>query len=545
MNQIISYSNSKTLAKWLEKDGQCDSFRGSHSDCTNKADITAEIQQTLNMVLGGSNVARFAAGNSSKNIGVGKVTCVWKDGKCRDDVDYDSIPSGTVCNAIKTTTGATLNGTSDGECYGLEQAESWAEEMKIKCAGNSETGASSVDSSGSPNAFSDIDNSNMETIWNFLAEKGFTSVQAAGIMGVWYVESRFDPTAENGSSGAYGIAQWLGGRKDGLLKNSDYNTINTQMNYFMKELNDSYKNRSLTSRVGAQSDVPAAARAFLPDTGGQKFWSVFKDTTNIGAAVTLFFDAYECGLGSAACSRQLFYDNRLSAAKTVFNYFKDKGVISESEINTVDLGNYEMTDFTNSNLDPCEGVYGEANAMLIPGGMTVDQAISFMKTYATAIGAGTNVAVAKSWSFGSTATQIGVSIGHGGGVSQFSRYGSKAADNGQCTAFSAWFYDNYYYPKTNQAYLGGNGNEVVGRMRGINGVAIDGSMPAYAIFSKNGGTSSTMHTGVVLGVGEDGSFITGEGNYDGNGGVAVVKYPSSALNDGTWTFAYLTVGVEI
>lgn len=45
---------------------------------------------------------------------------------------------------------------------------------------------------------------------------GATPQAAAGILGVLQLESRLDPKSVNSSSGATGLAQWLGGRKDKL-----------------------------------------------------------------------------------------------------------------------------------------------------------------------------------------------------------------------------------------------------------------------------------------------------------------------------------------
>lgn len=49
-----------------------------------------------------------------------------------------------------------------------------------------------------------------------LAQAGLEPHAVAGIMGNINAESAFSPTARNGSSGAYGLVQWLGGRKTGL-----------------------------------------------------------------------------------------------------------------------------------------------------------------------------------------------------------------------------------------------------------------------------------------------------------------------------------------
>ncbi len=64
---------------------------------------------------------------------------------------------------------------------------------------------------------------NTEKVFNFLVGKGLTGMQAAAVIGNFKQESgdNISPTAKNPSSGAWGIAQWLGGRQDALYKYAD------------------------------------------------------------------------------------------------------------------------------------------------------------------------------------------------------------------------------------------------------------------------------------------------------------------------------------
>jgi archaellum component FlaC len=85
-------------------------------------------------------------------------------------------------------------------------------------------------------------NGNAEKIWNFFSEKGFSDTAISGIMGNLQQESGLDPTAVNPTSGAFGVGQWLGGRKKNLenyAKESggDVNSLETQLNFLWKELN--------------------------------------------------------------------------------------------------------------------------------------------------------------------------------------------------------------------------------------------------------------------------------------------------------------------
>jgi TP901 family phage tail tape measure protein len=86
--------------------------------------------------------------------------------------------------------------------------------------------------------------SSAEKIWNFFKSKGFSDSIAAGIMGNLQLESGLNPNALNASSGAFGLAQWLGGRKTALSSyaqsmGTSMSDINTQLNFLWKELNGS------------------------------------------------------------------------------------------------------------------------------------------------------------------------------------------------------------------------------------------------------------------------------------------------------------------
>lgn len=88
---------------------------------------------------------------------------------------------------------------------------------------------------------------NKQIVWNYLKGKGLTDEQASGIMGNIQQESGFDTSATNSSSGAYGLFQWLGGRKTNLQsyaksQGKSASDINVQLDFFWKELNSSEKN---------------------------------------------------------------------------------------------------------------------------------------------------------------------------------------------------------------------------------------------------------------------------------------------------------------
>ena len=80
-----------------------------------------------------------------------------------------------------------------------------------------------------------------------------------GVLAHLYQESRYLPTATNKSSGAYGIAQWLGTRKTQLQKLKNYNTVDVQLGFLVDELNKSSDFKmSRTAIQNATNDASGA-----------------------------------------------------------------------------------------------------------------------------------------------------------------------------------------------------------------------------------------------------------------------------------------------
>lgn len=94
--------------------------------------------------------------------------------------------------------------------------------------------------------FSDSSLSSEEKIYYFLIyEIGLNPAGASGVLANIDHESGFRATAVNSSSGAYGICQWLGGRKTNLQKfcadnGYDHATLEGQLWYLKYELENKY-----------------------------------------------------------------------------------------------------------------------------------------------------------------------------------------------------------------------------------------------------------------------------------------------------------------
>jgi hypothetical protein len=134
-------------------------------------------------------------------------------------------------------------------------------------------------------------NGNAEKIWNFFSDKGFAPSAIAGVMGNLQQESGLDPTAVNKSSGAFGIGQWLGGRKTNLQNyaketGGDMNSLETQLNFLWKELN------------GGE----ATTKSILDKHGGLNGLK----NSNVSNATELFEKAFERSGGDAMAKRHQY-----------------------------------------------------------------------------------------------------------------------------------------------------------------------------------------------------------------------------------------------
>jgi N-acetylmuramoyl-L-alanine amidase len=91
--------------------------------------------------------------------------------------------------------------------------------------------------------------SNKKRFWTFLTSPnglGLPPIGAAAVMGNIQQESGFNPKAVNPSSGATGLAQWLGSRKtnlDNFRQNhkNDGDEMDIQLNFLKKEVVEDYK----------------------------------------------------------------------------------------------------------------------------------------------------------------------------------------------------------------------------------------------------------------------------------------------------------------
>lgn len=96
---------------------------------------------------------------------------------------------------------------------------------------------------------------NENIIWGYLIRQGFSRAQTAGIMGNLQQENGFKTNGD-------GIAQWTGSRRAALYAKPDPNSIYTQLDFMMEELNGRYANVRDAIKADTSNDPTNAVRIF-------------------------------------------------------------------------------------------------------------------------------------------------------------------------------------------------------------------------------------------------------------------------------------------
>lgn len=120
---------------------------------------------------------------------------------------------------------------------------------------------------------------------NFFMNKGLTENQARGILGNLLQESNGNPNAINKTSGAYGIAQWLGDRKKNLFyRYNNTPTLDQQLEYIWEELN--LNEKPALEKLLQTDTIAEATRAFA-----NHYERAGKNEMNINRRIQLAYQA--------------------------------------------------------------------------------------------------------------------------------------------------------------------------------------------------------------------------------------------------------------
>lgn len=147
----------------------------------------------------------------------------------------------------------------------------------------------------------DLDNIQQST-FSYLVARGMTEVGAAAILGNIQQESAFNPTIEN-SIGAFGLCQWLGGRKDALISYAESQGVNytdptIQLEFLWMEIDPSVEKTNGANQQISSNDFNNLLNA-----------------TSIEEATRLFMEKFErCGSDEAMLNKRINYANQFYEA---------------------------------------------------------------------------------------------------------------------------------------------------------------------------------------------------------------------------------------
>lgn len=361
------------------------------------------------------------------------------------------------------------------------------------------TGGNPEDDSGSTyrESFEFLSNNKLaKNIFKKFKELGLDDVHSAAIIGNWKVEgmsikyTAIYKCLGDMLCGGYGLAQWGGDRTSGSPADGDGRDgglYRYAVSKGEKGLEASWETQVEYAWAEMTKEGPAKDFAEKRSNFDLVKW---KEMKTIKDSTEYFRINYEAGAGSEA---------RIDAANAAYALFSGLG---------------------------CSG------GVTVGGVQSVEEAIEIMKKYASLAAEGSQKRPVISDFRG--AKQIGFSVGH----SRSAVYGKsrKAADSGQCVHFSLYFTEEYStlkYPATHDA----NGVNIVDGLEEA-GASTGWSPKPNAVFSAGAkyGSTNSNHTGVVLGVLNDGTIIVGEQNW-GNGEIIVSTYHGNPY--GKVKYAYL------
>lgn len=252
-----------------------------------------------------------------------------------------------------------------------------------------------------------------------------------------------------------------------------------------------------------------------------------KDSTAADFAKTLtYYNQYDGNKAWAEATNQKGFE-----AYYNYEYSLIKGVIRDyNHTAGIRMGtsSYEQKDKLyvpssslkySSTSDPTEsGSSSSCNGSLVSGGMTLEQAKTFMNQYKSL--------EPKDWVRGTAGTPYKINGTNCAGGSLYN-----------CVAFSQYFINRY---TKNQYTSTSDGKGVVKDLIGL-GFKDGGHIPkVYAVFSRSTGGSGYGHTGVILGINTtNGKIIIGQASCgDGESGVQAVEVDLAKYSGDEFTYAY-------
>jgi len=345
----------------------------------------------------------------------------------------------------------------------------------------------SVCGSGTSSVTSVTGTDNEQKIFNYWVAAGLSPAQAAGVTGSMQAESGFSPFRQEDSqtwpNGGYGLAQFTDGQRTAVTRSLSSSLGSTFSQYYLSQyggptdastgyvpsgipptVNDQFLKGELDYLSGyingfTPSTISARTSALQSDFGmtvpsGQKLFDYLKTLTTASQAAEAWTYLYE-------------YPGNIKATATV------RASNGEAVLQKYSGGSSGATAADNSSCGTSGGTVGM-------GGLTYDQALSFQKEYYN-----------NRWSY-------------------FNSFWSAPGQSNQCTALVYYFNTRFVTAGTGQGDGTSVASNLISNFPNFYKSVSKTSVQPFTIFSWH--NSGAGHTGVILGVGTDGSIIVAETN---------------------------------
>jgi len=346
---------------------------------------------------------------------------------------------------------------------------------------------------------------NREKIYNFWIAQKMTPEQSAGITGSMQSEGGFSPFRQEISqtwpAGGYGIAQFTGGQRAAV---TSYLKKDTNV----KPIFDKYYDNSYGGAVSEASKfMPAGVTVEVNDAFllGELNYLATYISGFAPSTISLRVDRIKSDYGQSVPKGQKLMEylkslKTQSDAAIAWTYLYEYP--ADIKATAAERANNAETIFKKYNANPSEA----GNCSTVgAGGLNYEQGVAFMTNYFN----------------GKDAYFKGLKSG-------FGNFWSTTYTD-QCTTFVAYFVSRFVMAAPSIP----NGGDVVDRLTGTYSKSFKKvdkkNIQPYTVFSgTNGGAG---HTGVILGILDDGSIVVGEGNATMSGSGIIKQKSMGKKND--------------
>ncbi len=320
--------------------------------------------------------------------------------------------------------------------------------------------------------------SNKEKVYNYWINQGLTPVQSAGITANIQAESNFSPFIQSASAkwpnGSYGLAQFDGTQRTAIVK------------YLKDKLDDVFTKYYSDTYSGPVTEKAGYVPDGVPQDVNDKFLLAELDylseyaSTFAPSKIAVRVDGLKTDYGITIASdvKLLDFIKTLTSAgdtaKAWIYLYEQPSNIKSSASERATIADQILALYSTS------GSSGTGNCVIGVGGLNFDQAKSLMSYY------------------------------YKNRSQYFDDKWNASGQSNQCTAFSYYFNIRFIIAGAGSGDGKDVANNLVSNFPNFYKSTTKDNIQPFSIFSFTNDTHG--HTGVILGIGSDGSIVVGEAN---------------------------------